>query len=433
MTATVATGEAPRRSKRTPVPLNGVNTPTLLATIDAVGKQPELARFQFRATSRWVSGTHSQSTMLGFYGAGGEHEHILPYKADGDHPAVLCGADAGPTPVEWVLHAIATCLMSGIGNIAAARGIRLSKVEASLTGDIDLRSPRLSAAGRARLPLPAAIGPSTRTTSPQRSRGRRGEGRGEGQQRAPTPQRPSQRLRIALAESTSPFAAPHPNALPASGERESTFLADRPTSTIRPIWVKIRGAPTPARCMRAGGPVLDRPGQRYLGFAFETRAREAGVRDSGFGAAAPGLDVLSGGVQREFQVRQPVVRAPAGRRPFAPGHVRRGVPESHAGLDAGAASARSAGRGLAGARARGPRGSAAAGERCRGADTGGRRREAAGGRQGRRDAAWRRHRGVAATEEGRGRRRRQGGYRRHLRCGGAGSRRGERARCGCYG
>ena len=139
MTATVAAGEAPRRSKRTPVPLNGVNTPTLLATIDAVGKQPELARFQFRATSRWVSGTHSQSTMFGFYGAGGEHEHILPYKADGDHPAVLCGADAGPTPVEWVLHAIATCLMSGIGNIAAARGIRLSKVEATLTGDIDLR------------------------------------------------------------------------------------------------------------------------------------------------------------------------------------------------------------------------------------------------------------------------------------------------------
>ena len=139
MTATAAAGEAPREHKRTPVPLNGVNTPTLLATIDAVGKQPELAKFQFRATSRWMSGTHSQSTMFGFYGAGGEHEHILPYKAEGDHPAVLCGADAGPTPVEWVLHAIASCLMSGIGNIAAARGIRLTKVEAKLAGDIDLR------------------------------------------------------------------------------------------------------------------------------------------------------------------------------------------------------------------------------------------------------------------------------------------------------
>ena len=60
MTAAVSTGEAPKKTKRTPVPLNGVNTPTLLATIDAVGKQPELARFQFRATTRWVSGTHSQ-------------------------------------------------------------------------------------------------------------------------------------------------------------------------------------------------------------------------------------------------------------------------------------------------------------------------------------------------------------------------------------
>jgi uncharacterized OsmC-like protein len=139
MTATATAGEAPRKSKRTPVPLNGVDTPTLLATIDAVGKQPELAKFQFRATTRWVSGTHSQSTMFGFYGAGSEHEHILPYKAEGDHPAVLCGADAGPTPVEWVLHAIATCLMSGIGNIAAARGIKLSRVEATLSGDIDLR------------------------------------------------------------------------------------------------------------------------------------------------------------------------------------------------------------------------------------------------------------------------------------------------------
>jgi uncharacterized OsmC-like protein len=139
MTANVATAGAPQKAKRTPVPLNGVDTPTLLATIDAVGKQPQLAKFEFRAKSRWVNGTHSQTVMSGFYGAGGEHEHIKAYKADGDHPAVLCGADNGPTPVEWVLHAIASCLIAGIGNIAAARGVRLTKVEATLTGNIDLQ------------------------------------------------------------------------------------------------------------------------------------------------------------------------------------------------------------------------------------------------------------------------------------------------------
>ncbi len=94
----------PQRSQRVVEPMNGVDTPRLLATINLVGSQPDLAKFQFRATSRWLSGTHSRSTMHGYFGAGGEHRHVAPYTADGDHPAVLCGADAGPTPVEWVLH-----------------------------------------------------------------------------------------------------------------------------------------------------------------------------------------------------------------------------------------------------------------------------------------------------------------------------------------
>lgn len=128
-----------KKPSRTPVPLNGVDTPTLLATINAVGAQPELAAFQFRAKSRWIAGTHSRSTMHGFSGAGGEHTHIAAYQADSDHPQVLCGADAGPSPVEWVLHALASCLTAGIANIAAARGVKLNKVESVVEGDIDLR------------------------------------------------------------------------------------------------------------------------------------------------------------------------------------------------------------------------------------------------------------------------------------------------------
>ena len=127
------------KKTRTPVPMNGIDTPALLATINAVGAQPELGKFQFRANSRWLAGTHSQTTMHGFYGAGGEHTHIAPYTASGDHPAVLCGADHAPTPTEWLLHALAGCLTAGIANIAAVRGIKLSKVEATIEGDIDLR------------------------------------------------------------------------------------------------------------------------------------------------------------------------------------------------------------------------------------------------------------------------------------------------------
>jgi hypothetical protein len=49
--------------KAPPAPRNGVDTPKLFATIAAVADQPSLARFQFRAQSRWMSGTHSRTTM----------------------------------------------------------------------------------------------------------------------------------------------------------------------------------------------------------------------------------------------------------------------------------------------------------------------------------------------------------------------------------
>lgn len=120
-------------------PLNGVDTPTLLNTINFVAGQPELAKFQFRASNEWIEGNHSRSTMHGFFGAGAEQQHKQPYTADADHPGVLCGADDGPSPVEWLLHALAACLTAGIGNIAAARGVRLTKVRSFVEGDIDLR------------------------------------------------------------------------------------------------------------------------------------------------------------------------------------------------------------------------------------------------------------------------------------------------------
>jgi uncharacterized OsmC-like protein len=120
-------------------PLNGVDTPTLFATINAVKAQPELGRFQFRATNSWVRGTHSRSRLETFSGAGDEHRHAGAVQFDADHPAVLVGSDNAPTPVEFLLHAIAACITSGIGNIAAARGVKLTEVESTVEGDIDLR------------------------------------------------------------------------------------------------------------------------------------------------------------------------------------------------------------------------------------------------------------------------------------------------------
>jgi len=52
---------------------------------------------------------------------------------------VLVGEDRGPTPIEFLLHGLAACITSGIGNIAAARGVMLTSVESQVEGDIDLQ------------------------------------------------------------------------------------------------------------------------------------------------------------------------------------------------------------------------------------------------------------------------------------------------------
>ena len=126
-------------STQTRPALNGVDVPTLFATLDAVKAQPDIAQFQFRARNEWISGTHNRSTIQGFYGAGQEDTaRTLPYTFDADHPAVLVGNNNAPTAVEFLLHAIAACLTSGLANIAAVRGVQLHRVSSTVEGDIDL-------------------------------------------------------------------------------------------------------------------------------------------------------------------------------------------------------------------------------------------------------------------------------------------------------
>ena len=120
-------------------PRNGVNTPVLIATINAVKDAPALAQFQFRASNRWVGGTHSETRIETFSGAGADHAHKTEFRYGADHPAVLVGEDRGPTPIEFLLHGLASCITAGIGNIAAARGVTLTSIESRVEGDIDLQ------------------------------------------------------------------------------------------------------------------------------------------------------------------------------------------------------------------------------------------------------------------------------------------------------
>ena len=118
---------------------NGVNVDQLVGTINAIQQNPDLAKFTFRATNRWVSGGHSQTTIQGFYGAGSEDSsRTAPFILEGDEPPVLLGENAGPNAVEVILHALASCLSVGLAYNAAAKGIHIEDLEFDLEGNLDL-------------------------------------------------------------------------------------------------------------------------------------------------------------------------------------------------------------------------------------------------------------------------------------------------------
>jgi uncharacterized OsmC-like protein len=119
---------------------NGVDTERMYATLDLIKGQPELARFRFRASNRWIDGAHNRSTIQGFYGAGAEDtSRASAFELDAGEPEILLGMNTGPNPVEYVLHALAACLTISIVYVAAARKVKLTSVESTVAGELDAR------------------------------------------------------------------------------------------------------------------------------------------------------------------------------------------------------------------------------------------------------------------------------------------------------
>ncbi|HTO48876.1 MAG TPA: OsmC family protein [Burkholderiales bacterium] len=118
---------------------NGVKVDALLGAREALTKAPQAAKFTWRATCKWVNGTHSRSTVQGFYGLGEEQKHKTEFAFDADHPEIFASEDKGATPVELVLAGLASCLTAGIASVAQLRKIQLRSVSATLEGAMDIQ------------------------------------------------------------------------------------------------------------------------------------------------------------------------------------------------------------------------------------------------------------------------------------------------------
>jgi len=118
---------------------NGVNVEALVGAREALSQAPEAARFNWKATSQWVAGTHTRTHMKSFFGLGQDQSHKSEFSFDTDHPEIFASEDKGATPVEMVLTGLAGCLTAGIAAVAQYRGIQLRSVKATLEGSMDIQ------------------------------------------------------------------------------------------------------------------------------------------------------------------------------------------------------------------------------------------------------------------------------------------------------
>jgi uncharacterized OsmC-like protein len=118
---------------------NGVNVTALVGAREALKQAPQAAQFTWRASSRWMGGTHSRSSVESFFGLGQEQSHKREYTFDIDHPEVFASEDKGAAPVELVLSGLAGCLTAGVAAIAQMRNIQLHSVSATIEGSMDIR------------------------------------------------------------------------------------------------------------------------------------------------------------------------------------------------------------------------------------------------------------------------------------------------------
>jgi uncharacterized OsmC-like protein len=116
--------------------VNGVDADGLRATIAAVASDPQKGAVAFRVRTAWKGGMRSETTSAGATIAGEPIARSFRFAAD--EPLQLFGTDGAANPQEYLLGALAACMMVGWVAGASLRGVRLDALEIETEGRLDL-------------------------------------------------------------------------------------------------------------------------------------------------------------------------------------------------------------------------------------------------------------------------------------------------------
>jgi uncharacterized OsmC-like protein len=118
---------------------NGVDVDKLGSMVEAVKRDPKQAALRYNVHSEWKGGMKALH-------AGGQYtvgvkttQHAQPRPILSDEPPEVLGTDAGVSPAEMTLAALASCLMVGYAANAAAMGIDLQDLTLDISAEGDLQ------------------------------------------------------------------------------------------------------------------------------------------------------------------------------------------------------------------------------------------------------------------------------------------------------
>jgi uncharacterized OsmC-like protein len=117
--------------------VNGIDVDALHNVIQQVGDDPAKGIVEFRVKSKWAGQTRSEASVES-YSVGGQTIR-RSFKIAVDEPLELLGENTAPNPQELLMAALNACVTVGYVAGAAARGIKLEKVEIETKGELDLR------------------------------------------------------------------------------------------------------------------------------------------------------------------------------------------------------------------------------------------------------------------------------------------------------
>ena len=120
--------------------LNGVNTGLVMNHVNAMLQDEHYGEFTFRAENQWQGGSQNSSKIQGYFAGGKENTaRIEPHRVKADQPDFLGGENLAPNPVEYVLHALGSCLTTTLAYHAAVQGIEIDGIESDYEGEMDAR------------------------------------------------------------------------------------------------------------------------------------------------------------------------------------------------------------------------------------------------------------------------------------------------------